>query len=85
MARRHKRCHIASMTAKDRWTVSLKCPNGHGEGEAELWQEDGWSFSNGDQSTHLESVPDGFRAVATKRSFDFFCKLCGAPAERRGT
>jgi len=53
------------MTGKDRWTVTVRCPKCAGWGTAHLWQEDGWSFSNGDQSTHIESVPYGFASRRT--------------------
>jgi len=48
------------MTARDRWTEKLKCPTCGREGRAELSQLDGWSFSNGDQSTTVDEVTAGF-------------------------
>lgn len=68
------------MTAKDRWTTDLACPKCKTKGEAEVWQEDGWSFSNGDQSTHLDSVSAGFRAEQDGNRLKFFCTKCGSPA-----
>jgi predicted RNA-binding Zn-ribbon protein involved in translation (DUF1610 family) len=66
------------MTARDRWTVDLRCPKCGNSGTAHLWQEDGWSFSNGDQSTHIDALPDGFR-IQTQRTgaLKFFCEKCG--------
>ena len=74
------------MTAKDRWTVDLACPKCGTTGTAHLWQEDGWSFSTGDQSTHIDSVPEGFTAKQKKGDFrvEFFCD-CGEPADRKRT
>jgi predicted RNA-binding Zn-ribbon protein involved in translation (DUF1610 family) len=71
------------MTARDRWTADLRCPKCGNSGSAHLSQEDGWSFSNGDQSTQIDSVPDGFRAQRTKSSFGikFFCVNCGIEAK----
>lgn len=66
------------MTAKDRFTVNLACPKCQTSGIANLWQEDGWSFSNGDMSTHIESVPGGFRAEQHGPKAKFFCSNCGA-------
>lgn len=69
------------MTAKDRWTVTVSCPKCPNKGIGKLWQEDGWSFSNGDQSTHVSEVPKGFRAEKTKDGLiDFYCD-CGEKAD----
>jgi Zn ribbon nucleic-acid-binding protein len=65
------------MTARDRWQVDLHCPKCGNSGTANLWQEDGWSFSNGDQSTHIDSLPEGFRAQPQKSgALKFFCAKC---------
>jgi Zn ribbon nucleic-acid-binding protein len=72
------------MTAKDRWTVDLRCPQCGSAGTAHLWQEDGWSFSNGDQSTYIDSVPAGFRVATPKRGsfgIKFFCISCDIEAK----
>jgi Zn ribbon nucleic-acid-binding protein len=73
------------MTAKDRWTVSLSCPKCGKTGRAALWQEDGWSFSNGDQSTHIDERPHGFHEKRVKVgargfSLDWYCDECNVKA-----
>jgi hypothetical protein len=60
------------MTAKDRWTQGLKCPECGKEGTAELWQYDGWSFKD-DQATRVSHVPDGFSYVEKEGTPIFFC------------
>jgi hypothetical protein len=76
-----ERSHIEGMTARDRWTVDLRCPKCGNTGTAHLWQEDGWSFSNGDQSTHIDSVPQGFDALQTRPHIKFTCTACGIEAQ----
>jgi len=64
------------MTARDRFTSELKCPVCGKTGIAELSQEDGWSFSNGDQSTRIDFLPEGFFVVSKGDRFgqpDFHC------------
>src|SRR5437879_337725 len=73
-------CHIEGMTAKDRWTVTVRCPKCAGWGTAHLWQEDGWSSSNGDQGTHIESVPYGFGSRRADGRINFDCIKCGVEA-----
>lgn len=68
------------MTAKDRWTVDLFCPNCLRTGRAELWQHDGWSFSNGDTSTYIDSVTDGFKSVPHRVGYQFYCTQCDVKA-----
>ena len=69
------------MTARDRWTVDLHCPKCGKSGTAHVYQEDGWSFSNGDQSTHVESIPDGFTSKNIGKSgLKFFCSECAIEA-----
>jgi hypothetical protein len=75
-------CNVQGMTARDKWTVRLKCSDCGRSGEASLSQEDGWSFMH-DQSTQIDTVSEGFRAVPSKdrRSVDFFCAKCGKAAK----
>lgn len=58
------------MGSKDRFTASLKCPVCGREGVAKLWQEDGYSFVFGDSSTHIESIPEGFKSAVGKTWID---------------
>jgi hypothetical protein len=79
-----ERAILTGMTARDRWTTDLRCPQCGNTGEASLWQEDGWSFSNGDQSTHVDGITGAFRAVQPKRGqsgIKFFCIPCGVEAK----
>jgi hypothetical protein len=46
----------------DRFPFPLICPTCGQTGVAKLWQEDGWSFSNGDQNAYIEALSGGFRA-----------------------
>jgi predicted RNA-binding Zn-ribbon protein involved in translation (DUF1610 family) len=69
------------MTARDRWDSHLKCPECGKAGVASLYQEDGWSFSNGDQSTRVESVSEGFYAKVLKSGgVNFYCGKCNVEA-----
>jgi len=78
--------YIQAMTARDKWTVQLTCPNCKNSGEADLWQEDGWSFSNGDQTTHISSVSDGFQATLTQKgAIEFSCSRCHVPANAKSS
>lgn len=67
------------MTARDRWTIDLKCPDCGREGVAHVSQEDGWSFQH-DQSTRVDSVSPGFRVDYPDGKPDFYCKADGAKA-----
>lgn len=60
------------MTARDRWTVDLKCPICGRTGKAELSQADGWSFMK-DQSTSVDSLSDGFVEREQDGRPAFFC------------
>lgn len=75
-------CEASRMSARDRWTVPLKCSACGRVGEAHLSQEDGCSFMH-DQSTTVDSVAEGFRVIASKdrRSVDFVCTKCGKSAK----
>lgn len=67
------------MTARDRFTIDLFCPNCLNVGTANLSQEDGWSFSNGDQSTRVDRVSEGFapaRAPKTAGGVKMICSAC---------
>jgi predicted RNA-binding Zn-ribbon protein involved in translation (DUF1610 family) len=67
--------------AKDRFTISLKCPKCGRAGEANWEQEDGWAFVKGNTATTVKSVTAGFSRVK-KESFwgddvNFVCDACG--------
>lgn len=67
------------MTARDRWTVDLKCSHCGAEGEAELSQADGWEFAR-DQSTRIDSIPSGFVVASSPDDLSrptFECAKCG--------
>jgi len=74
--------YYIGMTARDRWTDDLKCPKCGKRGVAELSQNDGWSYSNGDQSTRVDHLPEGFRADRRSKSnrIDFICMGCDEKA-----
>ncbi len=63
------------MSARDRWTVDLKCPACGKVGMAELSQEDGWAFMR-NQSTSVDSVPAGFdyKIEQPMGQPQFYCK-----------
>jgi len=70
---------MGGMTATDRWEMSLTCPKCGATGTADVYQYEGWSFSNDDR-THVSSVSQGFRAqsATSKREVDkIFCEECG--------
>lgn len=61
------------MTAKDRWDETLRCPVCGKQGVAQLWQYDGWSFKD-DQETRVSHVPEGFNYSTDNGGFPkFFC------------
>jgi len=73
------------MTARDRFSAKLDCPKCKRTGEAALSQEDGWSYSSGDMSTRVDSMPDGFKAArgpAHSGGLDIFCASCDVSAWR---
>lgn len=69
------------MASKDRFTMPLECPACGKSGEANCWQEDGWSFVKGNRGTSVTNVTTGFTRVK-ERSFwgddiNFVCDDCG--------
>lgn len=72
------------MTARDRFSVPLKCPTCGLEGTARLSQEDGWSFIKGNRSTQVDEMPEGFKAVSGNSSYasdlDIVCAKHGVSA-----
>ena len=69
---------VATMSAKDRFSVPVNCPGCQNSGEAHLWQEDGYSWMNGDHRTHVTSLPEGFKAIENDdKSLDIICIKCG--------
>lgn len=74
------------MTAKDRWSQKFYCKVCNKFGEATFWQEDGWSYMNGDRSTHLDSITDGFKWVPTgktKGDKEVVCSKCDVEVSSR--
>jgi hypothetical protein len=69
------------VTARDRFAVKLRCPKCGNSGIAQLSQEDGWSYMNGDRSTQIDALPEGFEARTVKRRLKFFCVPCGIEAQ----
>jgi hypothetical protein len=57
----------------DEWNESLRCPRCGKTGMASPSQED-----DADIST-VQSVPDGFKVVATLYGPDFHCTSCNIP------
>jgi hypothetical protein len=60
---------LAAMPAIDEWTEKLRCPKCVKEGMASLSQSD-------DDMPTVQSVPDGFKVVATMYGPDFQCTTC---------
>lgn len=75
------------MTARDRFSVPLKCPECGLEATARLSQEDGWSFMKGNRGTAVDEMPDGFKAVAGScfyaSDLDIVCEKHGVSAVGR--
>lgn len=68
------------MTARDRWTQTLKCPVCGKTGTADVSQADGWEFER-DQSTRVDHTPDGFDYETDKDGHPrFFCSEHKTPA-----
>jgi len=64
------------MTARDRWTVDLKCVPCGTSDIARVSQADGWSFEI-DQSTRIDHTPDGFKGKENQDgTISFFCDKC---------
>ncbi len=77
------------MTARDRFSVPLKCPKCGLEGTARLSQEDGWSFMRGNRATAVDEMPHGFKAVVGSCSYandlDIVCGQHGVSAVGRSS
>lgn len=70
------------MTAKDRYTETLKCPKCGRTGTAALWEHDGRSY---DGKTRVTSLPDGFTAQQSNVAvggLEIWCALCGVDARQ---
>ena len=67
--------------AKDRFTITLKCPNCGKTGKASCWQEDGWAFVKGNMATTVTNVTSGFSRVNQPSywgdDINFVCDVCG--------
>jgi len=65
------------MSAKDRFSAKLKCPECGREGVAKMWEEDGYSYTFGDKTTHVDSLSEGFQQVKApsriRKDLDFQC------------
>jgi hypothetical protein len=71
-----------TMTALDRFTSKLHCPNCHKEGVARLSQLDGYAYMR-DRRTTVEETPAGFRYERNKADsdvVDFYCADCNTIA-----
>jgi hypothetical protein len=55
---------------KDEWNEYLRCPNCRKTGRASLSQDE-----DADRPT-VQSVPDGFRVIASQYGPDFQCTSC---------
>jgi hypothetical protein len=51
------------MTARDKFSAKLICPECGREGVARMSENDGYSYAFGDKSTTVESLTEGFREV----------------------
>jgi len=61
---------------KDAWNERIRCPTCDKIGVARLSQD------NGDDTSTIESVPDGFKAVNTPHGPDFLCATCGVAVKQ---
>ena len=71
------------MTARDEYKANLRCPGCGRTGVAELSELDGYSYVFGSQSTRVESLPEGFKKVASTDQIggvDLFCAQCNVSA-----
>ena len=57
------------MAMTDEWNESLRCPTCGKTGRASLSQDN-------DDAPTVQSVPDGFKVVATQYGPDFQCTTC---------
>jgi hypothetical protein len=69
------------MTARDRWTDKLLCPNCGKIGEAKVSQNDGYAFMS-DRSTQVDYCPPGFRPQeeGPHKVVMFYCTECNVSA-----
>ena len=68
------------MTARDRWTTKLKCPQCGVTGAAELSQADGYAYMRGERRTSADELPKGFKVVEGAGDIDIFCVKCNVSA-----
>lgn len=59
----------------DEWNETLRCPQCGKTGMASLLQGDG------DEAPTVQSVSDGFKAVATEYGPDFQCGTCNVAVD----
>jgi hypothetical protein len=59
----------------DEWNEQLRCPNCSKTGMASLSQ------SEGDQTSIVQSVSDGFKVVQTQYGPDFQCETCNVSVD----
>jgi len=76
------------MTARDRWTEDLECPQCGLKGTAEVSQADGYAFLRNPETT-VDYLPAGFRPVVEAANVEglsgmpvtnFYCKACDVRA-----
>jgi len=61
---------VRILQMKDEWNESLRCPTCGKTGVASLSQD------NDDDTSTIQSVPNGFKAMDTSHGPDFFCATC---------
>jgi hypothetical protein len=72
------------MSARDRYTLKLLCENCGHTGEADMSENDGWSFMNGNVDRRLERLSEGLKynsGILHKEKF--ICK-CGNTMKHNG-
>lgn len=74
------------MTSRDKFSIPLECPKCEKTGEASCWQEDGYTYMNGNTDTGVNNVTEGFTRVYTKshwgNDINFICSECGELSAR---
>jgi hypothetical protein len=54
------------MTARDRFSYRVRCPQRGKTGSVEASENDGWSYSNDASGFRIESLPPGFGRGSSK-------------------
>jgi predicted RNA-binding Zn-ribbon protein involved in translation (DUF1610 family) len=70
------------LTARDRYTVDLRCPHCGKTDEAQVSEDDGWAYQR-DVAFAVDRLPEGFvvaRRADSLAETEFRCSSCGKAA-----